>query len=242
MRLSPAILPLLPLLPLLLSATAAAAEPSSYPSIPEPMIFDMMRPLGAKQGELEANVLALTASPFRPRTAEWAPEVEYAFADGKAIEFELPFDGSRLAALKLGLQAAFGASGDGRSAHGAQYLGIYDRRTHRYSNTLLYMAGHRFSERWSAMTMIGLDDIALTRRAGRNALLLNQATFYDLRPGTVLGAELNVAAGSQRHVRFSPQLHQRLTHHLNVQIAAGVERERDHGVGPLAGVRLIREF
>lgn len=32
-------------------ASGAAAE-TVYPVIPEPMIFDMMRPLGAKRGEM----------------------------------------------------------------------------------------------------------------------------------------------------------------------------------------------
>lgn len=226
---------------MLLAATGAAAQ-TAYPAIPEPMIFDMMRPLGAQKGEMEVNALAMTTSPFRPREAEWAPELEYAFADGKAIEFELPFNGARLEALKLGLQAAFGASADGRSAHGVQYLGIYDRDTGRYSNALLYMAGHRFNARWSTMNMIGLDDIALKRRSGRNAMLLNHATFYDVNAGTVAGVELNVAGGAERLVRVAPQLHQRLADKINVQAAAGVEKHRHHRVRPALGVRLVREL
>jgi hypothetical protein len=226
---------------MLLAATGAAAQ-TAYPAIPEPMIFDMMRPLGAQKGEMEVNALAMTTSPFRPREAEWAPELEYAFADGKAIEFELPFNGARLEALKLGLQAAFGASADGRSAHGVQYLGIYDRDTGRYSNALLYMAGHRFNARWSTMNMIGLDDIALKRRNGRNAMLLNHATFYDVNAGTVAGVELNVAGGAERLVRVAPQLHQRLADKINVQAAAGVEKHRHHRVRPALGVRLVREL
>lgn len=240
MRIAPATILLATIL-LAAVGTDAAAQ-TAYPVIPEPMIFDMMRPLGAQKGETEVNALAITGSPFRPREAEWAPEVEYAFADGKAIEFELPFNGARLEALKLGLQAAFGASADGRSAHGVQYLGIYDRDSGDYSHTLLYMAGHRFSSRWSTMTMIGLDDIVLRRRAGRNALLVNQATFYDVRPGTVTGLEVNVAGGQQGLVRAAPQLHQRLADKVNVQLAAGAEKERHHRVRPVLGVRLVREL
>jgi len=228
----------------LLAGTVATAAPAQtiYPVIPEPMIFDMMRPLGAAKGEMEVNALATTSSPFRPREAEWAPEVEYAFADGKAIEFELPFDGARLEALKLGLQAAFGASADGRSAHGVQYLGIYDRDRRRYSSTLLYMAGHRFSDRWSMMNMVGIDDIALGRGTGRNRPLLNHATFYDVQPGTVAGVEVNVEGGHDRFVRVAPQLHQRLADRVNVQLAAGVEKERHRRARPALGVRLVREL
>ena len=223
-------------------AAAPAAAESRYPVIPEPMVFDMMRPLGAARGELEVNALALTPSPFRPREAEWAPELEYAFADGKAVEFELPFNGARLEALKLGLQAAFGASADGRSAHGVQYLGIYDRDSGHYSNSLLYMAGHRFSPRWSMMTMVGLDDIAWRRTAGRNVPLLNGTAFYDVAAGTVAGLELNVAGGAQRRVRLFPQVHQRLTRHVNVQVTGGAERTAGQRVRPAMGMRVVREF
>lgn len=226
-----------------LALAAPARAENGYPAIPEPMIFDMMRPLGAKRGELEANALVQTTSPFRPIEAEWAPEVEYAYADGHAVEFELPFDGDRLAALKIGLQSSFGAFDGGRSAHGVQYLGIYDRHAKRYTNTLLYMAGHRFSDRWSTMNMIGLDDI---RPGGggpnSNVLLLNHALFYDAAPDTVLGAELNVAGGADKRVKLSPQIHQKLSHAANVQIAAGMEKARGQRARPTAGLRVIREF
>ncbi|MFN3519963.1 MAG: hypothetical protein ACK4YT_10975 [Sphingomonas sp.] len=234
MRLSCALVPL--------AFLAGAAHASTYPSIPEPMIFDMVRPLGAERGELEVNVLAQTGSPFGANETEWAPEIEYAFARGHAIEFELPFDGRRLAAYKLGLQSSLGASADGRSAHGVQYLGIYHRDSGRYTNTLLYLAGHRFNARWSTMNMIGLDDISLGRRAGRNGLLLNHALFYDAQPGTILGAELNVAGGAERSVKLSPQIHRRVSHAANVQLSLGVEKLRAHRARPTAGLRVVREF
>ncbi|MDF2493316.1 hypothetical protein [Sphingomonas sp.] len=223
----------------LLAGVACAAD---YPSIPEPMIFDMVRPLGAERGELEVNVLAQTGSPFGAGETEWAPEIEYAFAKGHAIEFELPFDGRRLAAYKLGLQSLLGVSTDGRTAHGVQYLGIYHRDTGRYSNTLLYLAGLRFNARWSTMNMIGLDDISLGSGAGRNGLLLNHALFYDARADTILGAELNVAGGAERSVKLSPQIHRRVSHAANVQFSLGVEKLRAHRARPTAGLRVIREF
>lgn len=227
-------------LPLALLAGTAHAE--TYPDIPEPMIFDMVRPLGAKRGELEANVLAQTGSPFRASETEWAPEVEYAYANGHAVELELPFDGRRVAAYKLGLQSSLGASADGRSAHGLQYLGVYHRESGRYTNTLLYLAGHRMNERWSTMNMIGLDDIQPGGGEGSNALLLNHALFYDAKPGTVLGAELNVAGGAERSVRLSPQVHQQVSPSANLQFSIGVEKLREQRARPTAGLRVVREF
>lgn len=60
-------------------ATTTLASPdasTAYPHIPEPMVFDMMRPLGAKQGELEANVLTTTPWSGKDGNTHWAPEVE----------------------------------------------------------------------------------------------------------------------------------------------------------------------
>ena len=86
--------------------------------IPEPMVFDLVRGLGAGKGEFEANVLAefpldRTAS----REIEWAPEVEYAFADGLALEFELPFEDGELEGYKGAFQWTIGRPGGGRFIH-----------------------------------------------------------------------------------------------------------------------------
>ncbi len=52
-----------------------ATAPAPVPSIPEPMVFDMIRPLGARRGELEANTLAQVNLSGASRDVEWAPEV-----------------------------------------------------------------------------------------------------------------------------------------------------------------------
>lgn len=57
-------------------AHASSGEAGDYPHIPEPMVFDMMRPLGARQGEREANVLASSPLSESDRKTEWAPEAE----------------------------------------------------------------------------------------------------------------------------------------------------------------------
>ena len=68
---------------------------SVKPRIPEPMVFDLVRPLGAARGELEVNSL------FRLPVARegrllWAPEVEYTFADGYGIAIFSPSTSGRL--------------------------------------------------------------------------------------------------------------------------------------------------
>ncbi|MFC4257332.1 hypothetical protein ACFOWT_18070 [Croceibacterium xixiisoli] len=214
---------------------------SGYPHVPEPMVFDMMRPLGAKKGELEANTLAVMPL-SGDRTIAWAPEVEYAFADGFAVEAELPFEDGRLAELKLGLQAAWGSFNGGKSAHGVQYLGIYDRHSGRYSNTLVYMLVHRFDDRWSSVNMVGLDDISLNGGPARNAAVVNHSTFYDAAAGTVLGVEINFLGGHEGHVMVMPQWHQKLGTKMSLQAGLGAQKDRGDALRPRAGLRLIREF
>ncbi|MFC0708940.1 hypothetical protein [Azorhizophilus paspali] len=54
----------------------------AHSEILEPMVFDMMRPLGARQGELEADVLATGPLSESDQRTDWTPEAEYAFAEG----------------------------------------------------------------------------------------------------------------------------------------------------------------
>ncbi len=73
--------------------------------IPEPMVFDLVRGLGAVQGEAEVNVLGVF--PLRtsdPHGVEWAPGIEAAVLDGFALEFELPLEDTHLEAVKFAAQ------------------------------------------------------------------------------------------------------------------------------------------
>lgn len=215
---------------------------TDYPDVPEPMIFDMMRPLGAKRGEMEANILATTPLSGPDGTVQWAPEVEYALTDGFAIEGELPFEDGRLVELKLGLQAAFGTFNGGRSAHGVQYLGIYDRDARHYRSSFAYMLAHRYNDRWSSVSMAGLGDVSFSGGHGRNAAIVNHSLFYDSADGQVLGLEINYRGGSEGYVLAMPQIHQRLAAKVNVQAGLGAERPHGGVFRPKAGIRLIREF
>jgi hypothetical protein len=224
-----------------LSGLASAASARDAPSIPEPMVFDMVRPLGAKRGELEANTLVERNLSGPHRTTEWAPEIEYAIADGFAIEFELPFDGSRLTDYKLGLQGTFGTFAGGRAVHGVQYLGLYDRASGRWGSTLVYMLGYRFDDRWSTMTMAGVGDVTFSG-GGDSKLIVNHSTFYDLSPETTLGVEMNLNRGGEQRTLVMPQLHQRFGQHLSVQAGLGAVREEGEPWRPRAAIRVITEF
>lgn len=230
----------------LLVAALSLSPPAlaqGYPNIPEPMIFDMVRPLGAKRGELEANALAQRNLSGRRRSVKWGPEVEYAIADGFAMEFELPGEDLGVTDYKIGIQGTFGTLAGGQGAHGLQYLGAYNRERSQWESSLLYLLGYRFDNRWSMMAMVGIGDVAVGGRDhDRSNLIVNHSTFYDMSEATTLGFEINARRGADSYTLLMPQVHQALTASLKVQAGLGVVREQGDAWRPSVGLRLIKEF
>jgi hypothetical protein len=233
------------------------------PRVPEPMVFDLVRPLGAKRGEWEANTLALF--PLRPRSrradntpdplglvrrsrdrqgVEWAPEIEYAFADGSAVEFELPVEDTTVEAYKFAGQTTFGTAFRQQFIHGAQAIIQYDRDPAVWTATLLYIAGWRFDDTWSLFGMTGArGEVAGAVPARRAELLANVSLFADVTPRLVAGLETNVSqvVGGDTSVLVMPQAHYELGLHWMIQAGAGVRITTDLTL-PEIGVRVIREF
>lgn len=211
------------------------------PHIPEPMLFDLVRPLGASRGELEVNTLV--EHPLGGGPAEWAPEIEYAFADGYAVEFELPFEGSTLGEYKFALQGTLGTLRGGSMIHGWQGIGYYERDSGRYSADLLYLNGAELKPRWSTFNMIGLRrrDVG----EGEDYIgLLNNSVFYDYSQQVTLGLEVNHEIDDQRwRVRVAPQVHYDMSSHLGIQFGGGVSRLGvDSSADWFAAWRLIYTF
>jgi hypothetical protein len=144
------------------------------PRIPDPMVFDLVRPLGAKRGETELNTLVPTPltrktqrvddasdplglvrrSPDR-QGIEWAPEIEYVLTDGLAFELELPMENISVEAYKVAGQATFGTLWNHRFIHGAQAIAQYNRDPRLWTTTWLYLAGLRIDKTWSIFGMFG---------------------------------------------------------------------------------------
>jgi hypothetical protein len=213
---------------------------SGAPRIPEPMVYDLVRPLGAVKGELEVNSLFLR--PLRGnRTLEWAPEIEYTFARGYGIELEFPMEGSRKESWKAAIQGTIGLSRRGRTIHGWQTLG--ERWSHEERNKvdLLYLTGTRWHERWSTFSMVGPRwERANQRRAA--GLLWNQSVFYHKSKKLNIGLESNwaaPAAGSGYWLAV-PQVTWRKSRY-NIQFGAG-SRLVEKRIRPVAAWRISREF
>lgn len=202
------------------SETNDAMLSSEELGIPEPLIFDLVRPLNSPKGELEVNALVTRSS--RTGDFSWAPEIEYAFADGYAIELELPFESLTLEEYKIGLQGTFGELLDGQMAHGWQALGRYIRYGNGYSADILYLNGIRFSEKWSSMNMVGVRHTDFGKH-GDIVALVNNNLFYHYSRALTLGVELNNEIYTRKlwHYRLTPQLHYSMSAGRAIQIGGG---------------------
>lgn len=211
--------------------------PGTFPYIPEPLVFDLVRGLGAVKGELEVNSLFFV--PLRPyRGVAWAPELEYAFADGYAVELEVPMHDFEVEALKLALQ---GTIPEARRSfiHGWQTIVEY-LVTGDVEVTGLYLAGVRPRRRLSLFTMVG-SRVAASRRDLRPELLVNPSIFFDAAETVTLGLENNVWLGLDgAGGLIIPQVHWQVARHFRIQLGGGVLVD-GNGVAPVLSTRLIIE-
>ncbi len=92
------------------------AAPNNTPRLPEPMVFDLVLPLGASKNEFEVNTLF--QYDFANDSVELNPEFEYAYADGYGIELELPMKNTAIDAYKLALQGTFNFLNNRKFIHG----------------------------------------------------------------------------------------------------------------------------
>ena len=221
-------------------AEDARAEQHAVP-IPEPLFFDLVRPLGALQGEFEANILgSFPISSLEDREIEWAPEVEFAVFDGVALEFELPFDDGRLAAYKFAGQLTFGTGFDQRFIHGVQFIAEKLRKDDIWELSPLYLAGIRFNERWSTLVMLGYRGEAGSDAPNSHELLANPSIFLNVGSRTSIGLENNFSTDfeGEWHLLTLPQLHFELTDHVMIQAGVGLQLDSGDADGT-AAVRLI---
>ncbi|RYX82069.1 hypothetical protein EON83_21285 [bacterium] len=218
-----------------------SAHAADAPKISEPMVFDLVRPLGAKRGELEVNTLGQRNHTKGYSPLEWAPEIEYAVADGLAVELELPLEGRHVTDYKLGLQGTLGTFARGRAVHGIQYLGLHSRELNRWESSLLYILGARYSKKWSTLSMVGVGDVAFSGPSDRS-LLLNHSTFYDVSKSTTLGVEINFRDAQKRSTLLMPQVQHSLSKNLQVQAGLGAIQESGEKWRPRLGLRVIRQL
>ncbi|BDC49079.1 hypothetical protein F183_A13950 [Bryobacterales bacterium F-183] len=217
---------------------------SVRPRIPEPMVFDLIRPLGAQRGEFEVNSL-FRISPFAGsgrRSLYWAPEVEYAFAKGYGLEFEVPLANQHIDSWKGAIQGTLPGPAPRVFIHGWQAIGeVNSQNRSEHDISLLYLAGARWHPRWSVFSMTGA--ARETRSATSYAFLGNYSLFYHQSRTVTYGLETNWKGPGQtgRSTLLMPQLQLRKTR-LNLQLGAGWRKQSGSPGALQLGWRLSREF
>jgi len=213
---------------------------SSKPRIPEPMVFDLVRPLGAPRNEVEVNSLFRVPIERGSTMLLWAPEIEVTLADGIGIEFEAPLHNQTLEGYKGAFQVTLPGSWKGRTIHGLQAIGEFERKRPRQHADLLYIGGVRLNKRWSTLSMVGArrEKAELTGIAA----LSNHSLFFERTRSVTFGIETNWKGEAARPSSFllMPQLHWRKTR-LNVQMGAGLTRSSGL-TSAVLGLRMSREF
>jgi hypothetical protein len=229
------------------------------PRIPEPMVFDLVRPLNATRGEIEANILAifpLKRGPGgiaglpdaigtvplsgREQGIEWAPEIEWCPRDGVTWEAEFPFIDDRFEAVKIAHQRMLGTGFEDHFIHGWQGIGLNDFDSGTTTLALLWVAGWRFNDTWSTLALIGgRQEIG---RPGFRATeyLQNVSLFADLADDLILGIETNYQQETTgpAALLLMPQFQWQLSRCLNFQGGVGY-RFATEGNLPEAAIRVI---
>jgi hypothetical protein len=204
-----------------------STQSSFVPRIPEPMLFDLVRPLGDAKGKLEINTLA--DHNLRSGEVNWAPEIEYSFLDGYAVELELPFNDLSLAQYKFAFQGTLGTLLDSRMIHGWQVIGRHDRHEKHYFTDVLYLNGMHLSGKWSLFYMLGVRSNLSVKRERLNGLF-NNSVFYSFSRQLTLGLEINseLPRWQKWRYRVIPQIHYDFTRHTALQLGGGPARLGEH--------------
>ena len=175
------------------NGNAQSKAPEDIVSVPEPLMFDLVRGLGARQGELEINTLAdFPLNNTASRGVEWAPEVEYALFNNFAVEIEFPFEDGELEAYKMAVQWTMGVSENNKFIHGIQVIAETLRSDDLTEFSFLYVPAYRFNSVWSAIGLFGVMLETGADAANKdNTIVLNASVFANVNKNTVIGLELN---------------------------------------------------
>ncbi len=231
-------------------AFGQAHEENEVVEIPEPLMFDLVRGLGARKGELEINSLVdFPLQNFSERGVEWAPEIEYALFNGFAVELEFPLNNFELEAYKVAVQWTIGDSKNGKFIHGLQVLGEGYIHDDIFELNFLYVPAYRFNHIWSAIALVGLMVESGAESPDQNTtILLNASVFANLKENMVVGVEFNntnpgfqEVDDNEMELLILPQFHYEWPSGLSVQAGLG-PRFNDGKTNGSGVLRVIKTF
>lgn len=238
---------------LLLSCNSVIGQDDSIQEsvyVPEPLMFDLVRGLGAKQGELEINSLAdFPLNDASPRGVEWAPEIEYALFNNFAIELEFPFNNFELEAYKMAVQYTIGSSKNNKFIHGIQLIAETYIHDDLLELNFLYVPAYRFNDVWSAIGLFGVMLESGADAAEKNyTILLNASIFADINKHMVVGLEINNSDPTFQRIDDNdmellilPQTHYEFENGFAIQFGAGPKFNQGKTNGS-AVLRVIKSF
>lgn len=222
-------------------------EYESVSYIPEPMMFDLVRPLGSKKGQWEINTLITQEESPALSHSHVSPEIEYVFAENWAAEVEIPMIGGEPDSLKGVLQWTAGHSGKSRQiVHGFQLITqrFIDEDTHN-ELTPIYIYGHRFNHDYTMLAMIG-DQYHYGEVSNGHFLVLNATIFhvYSRVKDIEFGLEQNVLGFGHnfQYWRITPQIDVVLEDHWKIQTGFGTLYTYVHGWESTSSLRVVKEF
>lgn len=208
--------------------------------VPEPLFIDLVRSLDSKAGEFEVNSL-FSHSRGGFGELEWAPEVEWAFRDGSALEFELPMMGSEVENYKMAVQHTLNRHSDRPERWGLQAVTEQNTSWSKNKSTLYLIYARRFDFRWAILTMAG--PVYESVEGENIGISFNQNVFYNFTREVDFGLEFNaLSLASTRQWQLLPQLHLTLSRAAKIQFGFGAVRpHQGRELEPLAAFRLIYE-
>jgi hypothetical protein len=209
--------------------------------IPEPLLFDLVRRINSDKGELEVNTLFIQHSASEVKDLEIAPEIEFAFADGKAIEIELPTAQGKIQTFKTALQFQLPSwIGD---ITGTQILYEKQNGDSYQELTPLLLIAKRLNQDWSTLMMLGSQIVFNKGENNFDLPILNLNFFYDFADVFDLGFEINQKGigSSYEETILMPQIHALLKDDFKIQAGFGVHYD-GYRASPVSAFRLIKEF
>lgn len=208
--------------------------------VPEPMFIDLVRSLNAKKGETEVNTLFSDYASDAERL-KWAPEFEYAYNDGQAIEFEFPSVGNKLENYKFAFQKNITALTRKNCLQGFQVIYETDKEFSHSESTIYHIYALRMNHQFSIMNIAGIkfDNQDVKKRS----VALNSTLFYNHTHEVDFGLEVNLESSELGNKFFQvlPQVHLALNKGYKIQYGFGAAKVNDDS-SLVTSFRLIKEF
>ena len=175
-----------------------------------------------------------------------APEIEYAFADGKAIELELPTIEGKIKTFKSALQFELpNLVGD---ITGTQIMHEKLKGKSVSETTLILLSGKRLNDKWSIFSMFGNRFVygnppLIKDSKWRELPIVNINLFYDYAEVFDLGLETNLRGigASFEELIIMPQIHALMAKDFKLQAGFGTAYD-GYRFSPVTAFRLIKEF